>query len=219
MYKKVTHTILEEHFSHPLAGDIKDAVDKKTVGPKYKMEPTSADKFRTDVNNYLVGFNTKLHNIVQNIDTNNEAGVLDSEKIMFDEIDVLGNLYKPYYGLEFGEKLNQYLRSAVLMFIAVTKNLKAKTDIRDWRTRLDGLKFDIANMLYAHNNIWRLPDTPAIFGQIFTEIINHIQAMVNKDSNAIATTHQGVTNLLSVLANTLANGTIQQFPGKFISAK
>jgi hypothetical protein len=219
MYKKVTHTILEEHFGHPLASEIKEAVDKKVVPPKYKMEPASIDKFRLDINNYLTSLNTKLLNIFRSIDSNDEAGLLDSEKVLFDEIDVLGNMYKPYYGIEFGEKFNQYMRTAVLIFIAIAKNLKAKTDIRDWRTRLDGIKFDLANLLYSYNNIWRLPDTPGMIGQIFTELINHIQAMVNKDVNATNATHTNVSNLLSVFANNLANGTIQQFPGKFISTK
>jgi hypothetical protein len=218
MYKKVTHTIVEEHFSHPMAGEIKESLDKKSISSKYKMEQVSADKFRLDISNYLNSLNLRFQDIFKNIESMDDNALAESEKILFSEIDVLGNMYKTYYGIEFGERLNQYMRTVALLFIAIAKNLKNKMDTRDWRLRLDATKFDIANLFYGYNNIWRLPDTQALFGQIFNELITEAQAIVNKDSSAATRSFESLTNLWSVLATTLANATVQQYPGKFITA-
>lgn len=214
MYKKVTHTIVEEHFSHPMAGELKERLDRKSL--KYKLEPVSAEKFKQDINSYLTNLNVKLHNIFKNVESNNEAALADSEKILFEEIDALGNMCKTYYGIEFGERVNQYLRTVALLFIAIAKNLKNKMDIRDWRLRLDAVKFDMANLFYSYNNIWRLPETQAIIGQIFNGWIDHVQAIINRDTTATTTTYESVSNLLSVFGSTMSNGIIQQFPGRFI---
>lgn len=109
------------------------------------------------------------------------------------------------------------MRTVSLLFIAIAKNLKDKVDIRDWRLRLDAAKFDMANLLYSYNNIWRLPDTQGLIGQIFNELINHAQAIVNKDTGLTTSTFETLTNLMAIFGNNLANGTIQQFPGKFIT--
>lgn len=217
MYKKVTHTIVEEHFSHPMAGEIKEAIDKKSLSRKYKLEATSADKFRLDISSYLNNLNLKLHNIFKNIEANDETALVESEKMLFADIDALGDMYKPYYGVEFGERLNQYIRTVVLLFIAIAKNLKNKIDIRDWRLRLDTARFDIGNLLYSYNNVWRLPDTQSLIGQIFAEVVTHIQSIINKDTTATTKSYETTTNLLSVFGNSLADGTVQQFPGRFIT--
>lgn len=218
MYKKVTHTIVEEHFSHPMAGEIKEALDKKVIPPKYKLEQVSPEKFKSDINNYLSRLNIRFQDIFKSIDALDETALADVEKNMFAEIDALGDMYKTYYGIEFGERFNQYMRTAVLLLIAIARNLKNKMDIRDWRIRLDNTKFDISNLFYAYNNVWRLPDTQALFGQIFNELITEAQAVVNKDSAGAAKSAESLNRMLSILADTLANGTVQQFPGKFITA-
>lgn len=217
MYKKVTHTIVEEHFSHPMAGEIKEALDKKGVSAKYKMEVITVDKFRSDIVNYLNSLNIKLHNVFKAIEANNETALAESEKVLFEGIDTLGNMFKSYYGIEFGERLNQHFRTTALLFVAIAKNLKNKMDIRDWRFRLDAAKFDLSNLLYNSNNIWRLPETQGVIGQISNELINHAQAIINRDATETASTSESLNNLWTLFANTLANGTVQQFPNKFIA--
>ncbi len=217
MYKRVTHTILEEHFSHPMAGEIKEALERGSLTTKYRQtEPVSANKFKLDIENYLANFNSKLHTIFENVAANDDTALAENEKVLLEELDTLGNMYKTYYGLEFGERLNHYFRTAVILFIALARNLKDKTDTRDWRIRLDNNKFDIANLLYAYNNIWRVQDTQGVIGQTFTEIGKHAQAVIAKDATEATRSYDTASGLLKALATILSSGTIRQYPAKFI---
>ena len=57
MYKRVTHTITEEHFGHPMAAEIKHTLENQSEGIRPMLGATTADKFRADVNEYF----TKMH--------------------------------------------------------------------------------------------------------------------------------------------------------------
>lgn len=215
MYKKITHSIVEEHFGHPMASEIKESLDSKNVMLKYFIEPMSVDKFRSDIINYYNTLTGKINSATKAIESNNETELMEIEKTIFENIDQLGNLFKAFYGLEFGERFNQYNRSFVLGALSIARNLKSKTDIRDWRNRLDVFKFDLARMLNDSNNLWRQPDTQTLLGQIIEALISHEQAVINKDSANEVKTKETLTNLWSSLASSLAFGVAQQYPAKF----
>ena len=61
MYKKITHNIVEEHFDHPLASELKQHVDGTTVNPKmgFYYVPTNGS----------LGLNDPLPQYVLNEDT------------------------------------------------------------------------------------------------------------------------------------------------------
>lgn len=217
MYKKVTHTITEEHFGHPMAVEIKKVIDKTVTPPKPKMEPAAASKFKADVENYFISLASNLKEVSKAIVANDATKIVDTEKVLFDHIDDLGNLFKNYYGVEFGEKLNQNLRTAAFIEIAITKNLKNKLDIRDWRNRFDAVKSDISNMLYQYNNIWNQPAQSLLLQQIIDQLVAHTQDIVNGNESAIEASANRLNNILSVFANGLITGTIQHYPERFIS--
>lgn len=215
MYKKITHSIVEEHFGHPMAGEIKEALDSKNVMLKYFIEPMSVDKFRSDIVNYYNTLTGKLNAAVKAVEGGNETELMETERVIFENIDQLGNLFKSLYGLEFGERFNQFNRSFVLGALSIAKNLKNKLDIRDWRNRLDTFKFDLSRMLNENNNLWRQLDTQALLGQIIETLILHEQAVINKDSAKETDTKEKLLNLWSSFASTLAFGASQQHPAKF----
>lgn len=217
MYKKVTHTITEEHFGHPVAAEIKKVIDKTIVPPKPKMEPAAASKFKADIENYFVNFDKGLNDIIKAIDSSNEVQLADAESTLFANIDALGNILKTYYGVEFGEKINQNLRSLVFAIIAIARNFKNKIDIRDWRSRLETIKNDLASMMYNYNNTWRYQDTQGVLAQYFDELVNFAQNVTNKTGSGVDASFNKVNTLASVLASSFINGTMQQYPGKFIS--
>jgi galactokinase/mevalonate kinase-like predicted kinase len=90
MYKRVTHTITEEHFGHAMAAEIKKVVDKTIVPPKPKMEPAAASKVKADISDYLTGFNKGLIEIYKAIDSPDNIGLGDAETTVFAKIDDLG---------------------------------------------------------------------------------------------------------------------------------
>lgn len=217
MYKKVTHTITEEHFGHAMAAEIKKVIDKTIVPPKPKMEPVASSKFKADIENYFANFDKSISDIVKAIDSSNEVQLAEAEATLFSTIDSLGNTFKTYYGVEFGEKINQNLRSLVFVIIAIARNFKNKIDIRDWRARLDTIRNDLASMMYNYNNTWRYQDNQSILAQYFDELINFSQNVVNKTASGVDASFNKLNTLASVLASSFVNGTMQQYPGKFIS--
>jgi len=217
MYKRITHSIVEEHFGHPMASEIKESLDNKSVTLKYFIEPMTVDKFRSDILNYYNSLTSKLNSAVKAIESGNETQLMETEKTVFENIDQVGNLFKALYGLEFGERFNQFNRSFVLGALSIAKNLKNKVDIRDWRNRLDMFKFDLSNMLFTNNNIWRQPDTQNLLTQIIDALVQHEQAVINKDSANETQTKEKLINLWSSFASTLAFGAAQQHPAKFIN--
>ena len=134
---------------------------------------------------------------------------------MFDGIDNLGNMFKPFYGIEFGERFNQFNRNFALTALAIAKNLKNKVDFRDWRNRFDMFKFDLSNMLNVNNNLWRQPDTQIQLGQIIDEFVKYEQAIMNRDSALEASTREKVQTLWSAFVNSLVYGLSQQHADKF----
>ena len=217
MYKRVTHTITEEHFGHAMAAEIKKVVDKTSVPPKPKMEPAAASKVKADISDYLTGFNKGLIEIYKAIDSPDNIGLGDAETTVFAKIDDLGNMLKTYYGVEFGEKINQSQRSLLFCLIAIARNIKNKIDIRDWKLRLEGIRNDISSMLYQYNNYWRYADNVGTFSQLYDEYISLMQNIANRNQTGTDASINKINNLTSVLESNMTNGLIQQFPDKFIA--
>jgi hypothetical protein len=218
MYKKVTHTITEEHFGHPMAIEIKKAVDKKIIPhPKPKLEPVSAEKFRSDVTAYFAGLNNRLSAIIAAIAADDSAALATAETAYFTEADVIGELYKPYYGIEFSERINNNMRTLGLLAITLARNIKFKVDTKDWMNRLTQTADFIANLMYQFNNAWPTNINRDTWIQINDALLAQSQAAQNRDTTAINTAKEKSNTLMSVFANTFANGLIQQHPEKFIA--
>lgn len=217
MYKKVTHTITEEHFGHEMAAEIKKIVDKTIVPPKPKMEQVAASKFKADVENYISSFNKNITDIIKAIDSPDGINLPESEAALFANVDALGNLYKTYYGIEFGEKINQNMRALIFVIIAIVRNLKNKIDIQDWRKRLETVRNDLATTLYQYNNNWRYVDVVSVLSQLFEEYINYAQSTINRNATTMDSSFNKMNNFGSLFASTLVNGTMQHFPNKFVS--
>jgi hypothetical protein len=217
MYKRVTHTITEEHFGHAMAAEIKKVVDKTIVPPKLKMEPAAASKVKADISEYLNSFNKGLLEIYRSIDSPDNIGLNDAETGLFSTIDNLGNLFKTYYGIEFGERINQSQRSLVFCLIAIARNIKNKIDIRDWKQRLEGIRNDISSMLYQYNNFWRYADNIGTLSQLYDEYISLMQNIANRNQTGTDASINKINNLTSAFESNMVNGLLQQFPDKFIA--
>ena len=216
MYKRVTHTITEEHFGHPMAAEIKHTLENQSEGIRPMLGATTADKFRSDVDAYFVGLHSKLTNIMSATETGNMESLVAAETVYFDEVDQIGKMMVPYYGIEFGERITQVFRGAGLSTIGITRNLKFKTDIRTLVERLNS-NFDALDfLLNQFNNVWVSGTVKNTWATIVDVLVAEAAAIMNKDSSASINEHTKASNLISAFSNTLANSVIQQYPNKFI---
>jgi hypothetical protein len=223
MYKKIIHTITEEeHFDLPADTEIKRMLDNGNNGyNEYDdMRPmigaTTADKFRADVNAYF----TTVHQRLTGFATATENGDMDTllieETLYFDEVNDLGLLLRPYYGIEFNERLTQVFRSLGLIMIGIGRNLKFKTDVRNQVMGSDLIFDNLDQLLNQYNNNWYLGSAKRMWVAIRESLVSEATAIMNKDDTASASAHTQAAERMSTFAETLANSVIQQYPNKFI---
>lgn len=223
MYKKITHTITEEeHFDLPADAEIKRVLDNGNNGyngyddMRPMLGATTADKFRADVNAYF----TKTHQHLTGFATATESGNMDTllteETAFFDEVDDLGLLLRPYYGIEFSERLSQVFRALGLSMVGIGRSLKFKNDIKFIIDRLDPNFDGLDTLLNQYNNSWQLGQAKNAWIAIRESLVSETTAIINRDNTASASAHTQVAEKLSTFAEALANSVIQQYPNKFI---
>lgn len=220
MYKKVTHTIVEEHFGSQDAAEIKQILDANYgdgyVEMRSMIGTTTADKFKSDIRAYFDTMHLRFTNIANATENGNMDSLLTEETAFFDEADDLGKLLLPYYGIEFSERLSQVFRGLGLSMIGIGRNLKFKTDIKFILERLDPNFDQLDFLMNQYNNAWAPGSVKPAWMSIKDSLIAETAAIMNKDNTASVAAHALVTDKLTAFANSLSNAVIQQYPTKFI---
>jgi len=129
----------------------------------------------------------------------------------------IGNVIKPYYGEEAGNKLADILREHILIAARIVAAAKAGNQDelqklqKDWHRNAD----DIAKFLSAANPNWafrELQDMLYTHLQLITEIV--VSCLKGDWKADIAATDKNEIHLIH-LADILTAGIIKQFPEKF----
>lgn len=213
MYKKITHTIVEEHFDHPIAGQIKKTLEKSKL---VTNEVFSENKFRTDVLNY---FETYINNLSQLI--NASTGTDEDLIIAFDNsfktnwIDELGNMTKSIYVTEFGERLNESLRSIVTGILLGIQSIRTGKDSGQAFNRIQFSTNDLTQNLTNFNNAWQFPTVNALLNSFVTDAFNLIKAKVSKNSSLEQQLQQKISSNWSAFEKVFVDGIITQHPERF----
>jgi hypothetical protein len=211
MYKKITHTITEEHFGHPVGAEIKKHVDKM----KSANMPSSS-QFKQDVLSWFTNFNNKAQTIIDSM-TDSKLDTAAIEADLFDQIDALGNELKNYYGIEAGERLNAQMRNAAVSLLRLVFLVKNNLDIKDVVTnRFDGvITGEILRLLYDINNDWNFTALRPTVETMWTAWIDRAKAKKANNDTAAATALNAAKEAFTKFANTLADGVVKQHPEMF----
>jgi len=216
MYKKITHTIVEEHFDHPMASQIKKSMSKPTT---INSEILSENKFRTDATAYFQLLRAKLNSMINSVNGTEEELITPFEDLFRNnKIDELGNMTKPLYPSEFGERLNEAMRALVLTTFLITQTLKMGKDVTPLLNRFLFIRNDIANNLSSFNSRWVPASLNPLFAAIGEEIIKQIKARLKKDSGAEVSSSQAISQNFAIFEKALIDGIITQYPERFSKA-
>lgn len=215
MYKKVTHYITEEHFAHPGAAQIKKIVDARAGGPV--LAKVAPEKFKEDVQAMFDLFLTNMNGIIASI-TGTQDDLVAAEETLFATVDDLGNYLRPYYGIEFGEKLKNAERSLALSLIQTIRFLRNGLDVKDWVAfRFSKLLItDIAQFFSLQNNMWKTDDVRSIFTRITDAWIRQAQAHMDKNTASIALEMQDAKAAGDLLVSAIVVGTTTKYPDMFL---
>jgi hypothetical protein len=215
MYKKITHTIVEEHFDHPVAMQIKKTIDRQTLKSTMAAFQTPA-MFTKEINDYFTNFAVDVDNIIKCIKKPDQDLQYAQEKA-FENVDKLGNIIKPYYGFEMQQQLNTVMSNYILTLTNLIRNLNLKTDTALWVQRLDGIAGDIASVLGPRNTInWNWPTINNILKSLNADWIAEANALLSNNATVAASSKESAERTLSSFASTFSNGVILQYPDRFL---
>jgi hypothetical protein len=148
------------------------------------------------------------------------AGLEDQEKVLARLLKVMddtGNLIKPYYGEEGGNKLGQLLREHIQIAGNVTVAAKSgnQTDLnkfnKEWYKNAD----DITEFLAKANPNYNKEELREALHMHLKMVTDTVVARLKKDWDADIQAFDKNEDHLIKLADTLAEGIIKQFPNKF----
>lgn len=215
MYKKITHTIVEEHFDHPSAIQIKKTIDRQTLKSTLTAFETPA-AFTKQINDYFNSFAVDVDNIIKCIKKPDQDLQYAQEKA-FENVDKLGNIVKPYYGFEMQQQLNTVMSNYILTLSNLIRNLNLKTDTAIWIQRLNGAAGDLASTLGPRNTInWNWPTIDTTFRSINADWIAQANALLSNNISVAAASKEKAERTLSSFASTFSNGVISQYPDQFL---
>lgn len=239
MYKKITHNIVEEHFDHPLASELKKKMEKPTIQqqsamlslsdplPQYVMNETTMT-FRMDARSlwskYAWGLLNYGISMAANLPVKEQV-----EARTFKNARALGDFITPYYGITAGNALSDVLSSICQIGIDVVKAVQEKESLDKfhvmWATMID----ELAELMHDLNpNFWPETLTRDYFTNMVKYWTDEIQARAAKntaaDDEAIENLNKlmvfGITNSspkhkTSSYADIFSRGMIAQFSSMF----
>lgn len=142
MYKKIIHNIIEEHFDNPEYASTLPA-------PQFRPKQAESDeyvKLNMDVKEYFSDYFWRLRLYLISLMASNED-LPAVEAYVFKNIDVLGKIIEPYYGMASANELTAYMRSYAQSVINVFKAVKSGTDTSTLKIAAQAEIDKIATML------------------------------------------------------------------------
>jgi hypothetical protein len=233
MYKKITHTITEEHFDHPEALRMKSRLEcypvttGTTPAPTpsvFFMMPDRAKQLTTAAHKLLSNYAQRIRShIVSILDSAADKSALDEQ--LTKDIKAIGAVVSAYYGETAGNEVDMYLTKIAAGVADIARAVKSGKSIDDLKTNLlRDVDFFATLLESANPKHWPAAAVRDIFTMAVNTWISQIQARDNKkwsEDIALADriidifTGNGMDDAGLDFAKTFAEGIIKQFPEKF----
>jgi hypothetical protein len=122
---------------------------------------------------------------------------------------------KPIYAAEFGERINQAMRSIAISVFLSIQALKMGKDAGLGPGRLQIAANELVQNLNNFNNLWQYPVLNALFTNLFADIVNRAKAKNAKNAVLESQLAQKNTDSWNQFETTLVDGIIKQHPERF----
>jgi hypothetical protein len=210
MYKKITHTIVEEHFAHPMAVNI--AAGHK-MGRHSLTEIMPTDQFKAFVDNYFIDLEGKLVEFANAAFDDSK----DFQSALANAMDfeALGDTMAKYYDVEFKERFNQQIGNQIMQLMYYWRNTIRKFDNTDTLNRIKQVPVYFSQLLFTYNNFYDRDIVRSLFEDFFNEFLTLGAAKFAKNKVNETAALDRIAVAGSRLSNYLANGILQQQPELF----
>lgn len=219
MYKKITHTIFEEQFDHPVALDIVNV--KKDIKSKI-VDNTLSNTFRRQVRDVLTHYTGRMRDTILAISNNTGDQVLAAQ-LSGSEATNLSQLFGRYFSLADTSTFNTKFGIITSTTIEMAQARKAGADESAFRAMNANAIEEFATLTSSvMNGMWIKDDIVAVFTEITNSWVGQVQNRMDSDwSNdfrLIAKIESYLisgTPLLNSYADTFTGAIITTFPEKF----
>ena len=228
MYKKITHHIVEEHFGHPGAHQIKamseNTSEHKLPGHLQHLKAVNMQtvfSFRTAARTALSKYFWRVRSsLVSILDNAADQAALQAQ--LYNDIANLGTSVAIYYGPTAGTALDSKLKMYSDSLIDVVKAIRDGKDYAALRTANSNSITDLATFLSSANPThWPASAVTSIFAELSSRFIEQAVARKAKDwladFAAVDKAQQIFMTNPTSFADVFVNGIVSQFPDKFTS--
>jgi len=210
MYKKITHTIVEEHFAHPMGVNIAAG---HRLGRHSLTEIMPKEQFKAFVDNYFIDLEGKLvefANAAFDESKDFQAALANAM-----DFETLGDTMAKYYDIEFRERFNQQLSNQIMQLMYYWRNIIRKFDNTDTIARIKQGPVNFSTLMNQYNNYWDRDIIRTLYEEFFAEFLTLGDAKLAKNKVNETASLDRIAVAGSKLSNYLANGLIQQQPELF----
>jgi hypothetical protein len=229
MYKKITHTIVEHHYDHPMALEMlanTHVVDNSKIKSTLSVMP--ADQFAQNIFDLFNSYMTHMRNYL--ISTLNSAPdqAYTAELVNSDIINI-SDVANSYFDKNSTQVLGGLFGSSVQNLHNVATALRAGQDISKFQSDYASMVSLFSQKLHTLDpTYWPASTIEQIFTDLNASWLTQMQARLKQDwtadSSALTVANSlvlngyvtnGQTGLSPGLAEIFANGIIKQFPANF----
>lgn len=179
MYKKITHNIVEEHFAHPLAADLKKKIDKS------KMSRESATKIQIDarrlISNLFWGIRRYM---IDALGTHDEATAAVKAKLLTDILEFVP-VFAGHFPVTVSSDVVRHLVNFVNSFADIVASAKSGKDttalVALAQTHLDQLAQVLGTANPTH---WPVATVKVYLKEYLTLVATQLTSRIKKDWKA-----------------------------------
>jgi hypothetical protein len=225
MYKKITHSIVEEHFDHPMAAKIKAGLrptmtrkvmqgygDEDIIFGRPTTEIFNKNEFTARFESYLNNYTQKLIQITD-ATAGTEEQLVNAFEELFNFVDQVGDFFHPFYNRELGERVTTSFRHIASSITMIVHTTKAGWSSEPW-TRLLNNSAVVANF-QQYNDIWPRPGLENIMRQFISDMIARTTAIKAGNQSSVDQLTNNMYSTIMLWKDAIVNGITQQFPQRF----
>jgi len=217
MYKKITHNIVEEHFDHPLAMEIKSTMSQTRTDPIIKSTASLAEEqFRRQANAMWTTLGWRLRNLVESVwHDGGDLGAINDQ--ISKDIKNIRNGLTPYVSEESLGSFEIGLQALVTDLANEIKAVKSGKDTRDLESKTMVAIVNLAEYLESVNpKNWPKAAVVDIFTNLKNLYLDQVKFKMKRDWPADIDALNMSIATLTRFADIFSSGIINEFPKKFI---
>ena len=221
MYKKITHNIVEEHYDHPLAMEMKSTIEMTRTGPGIKSTVglaglSTGEQFRTQATAMWTTLGWRLRNLIESIwHDGGEVGAINDQ--LSKDIKNIRNGVAPYFSDGSLGNFEIGLQTLVTDLTNEIKAGKSGKDIRDLESKTTTAIANLAEYLESVNpKYWPKAAVVDIFTNLKNLYLDQVKFKLKRDWPADIDALNKAISALTRFADIFSSGIIKEFPGKFI---